>query len=81
MVCMATANGPAIATDVLDVELQGLGANARAPLLKGNPAVLSFGRLVLKQRGYSVQKNDEAVMTDNAGGRHEYVTRNNTTFL
>ena len=43
---MATANGPATAQDVVDVEIPGLDAQARVLLLKGCPPVLSLGRLI-----------------------------------
>ena len=38
MVKMATANGPATATDVVDVGVPGLDAHARVLLLRGCPA-------------------------------------------
>ena len=43
MVRMATANGPATATDVVDVAVPGLDAHAKVLLLNECPAVLSRG--------------------------------------
>ena len=81
MVRMATANGPATATDVVDVEVPGLDAHARVLLLKGCPAVLSLGRLVEEHKCSFVWNDDGAVLIDHAGHRHECVVRNYVPFL
>ena len=81
MVKMATANGPATATDVVDVEVPGLEAHARVLLLKGCPAVLSLGRLVEEHKCRSVWDEDGAILIDHAGNRHECVVRNYVPFL
>ena len=78
---MATANGPATATDVVDVEVPGLDAHARVLLLKGCPAVLSLGRLVEEHKCIFVWNDDGAVLIDHAGHRHECVVRNYVPFL
>ena len=81
MVRMATANGPATATDVVDVEVPGLDAHARVLLLKGCPSVLSLGRLVEWHKCSLVWNNDGAALINNAGRRHERVVRNYIPFL
>ena len=80
MVRMATANGPATATNVVDVEVPGLEAHARVLFLKGCPAVLSLGRLVEKHKSSFVWNDDGAVLIDHAGHRHECVVRNYVPF-
>ena len=72
MVRMATANGPATATDVVDVEVPGFEAHARVLLLKGCPAVLSLGRLVEERKCSFVWNDDGAVLIDHAGNRHAW---------
>ena len=81
MVRMATANGPATATDVVDVEVPGLDAHARLLLFKGCPSVLSLGRLVEEHKCSFVWNDDGAVLIDHAGHRHECVVRNYVPFL
>ena len=81
MVRMATANGPATATDVVDVEVPGLDAHARVLLLKGGPAVLSLGHLVEEHTCSFVWNDDGAVLIDHAGNRHKCVARNYELFL
>ena len=81
MVRMTTANGPAIATDVVDVEVPGFEAHGRVFLLKGYPAVLSLGRLVEEHKCSYVWNDDGAVLIDHAGNRHECVVRNYVSFL
>ena len=81
MVRMATANNPATATDVVDIEVPGLEAHARVLLLKGCPAVLSLGRLVEEHNCSFMWNDDGAVLIDHAGNRHECVVRNYVLFL
>ena len=81
MVRMATANGPATATDVVDVDVPGLEAHARVLLLKGCPAVLSLGRLVEDHKCSFLWNSDGAVLIDSSGNRHECVVRNYVPFL
>ena len=82
MVRMTTANGPATATDVVDVEVSGLDAPARVLLLKGCPAVLSLGRLVEEQNCNFVWNVDGAVLIDHADKNcHDCVVRNYVPFL
>ena len=81
MVRMATANGPATATDEVDIEVPGLEAHARVLLLKGCPAVLSLGRLVEEHKCRFMWDEHDAVLIDHAGNRHECVVRNNPPFL
>ena len=70
MVRMAAANGPALATDVMDVEFQGLEAHARVPLLKGCAAVLSLGLFAEEHKCSFGLNDDSAVLTDHAGNRY-----------
>ena len=81
MVRMATANGPATDTDVVDVEVPGLEAHAKVLLLKGCPAVLSLGRLVEEHKCSFVWNDDGAVLINHAGNRHECAVRNYVPFL
>ena len=81
MVRMATANGPATATDVVDVDVPGLEAHARVLLLKGCPAVLSLGRLVEDHKCSFLWNSDGAVLIDSSGNRHDCVVRNYVPFL
>ena len=81
LVRMATANGPATATDVVDIEVPGLDAHARVLLLKGCPAVLSLGRLVEEHKCSFIWNDEGAVLIDHAGNRHECVVRNYVPFL
>ena len=81
MVRMATANGPATATDVVDVDVPGLEAHARVLLLKGCPEVLSLGRLVEDHKCSFLWNSDGAVLIDANGNRHECVVRNYDPFL
>ena len=81
MVPMAAANGPATATDVVDVEVPGLEAHARVLLLKGCPTVLSLGRLVEERKCSFVWNDDGAALIDHAGNRHECAIRNYVPFL
>jgi hypothetical protein len=46
VVKMTTTNGPATATDAVDIEILVLEAHARVLLLTGCPAIFSLGRLV-----------------------------------
>ena len=80
MVRMATANGPATATDVVDIDVPGLEAHARVLLLKGCPAVLSLGRLVEDHKCSFLWNSDGAVLIDSSGNRHECVVRNYVPF-
>ena len=80
MVRMATANRPATATDVVDIEVPGLEAHARVLLLKGCPAALSLGRFV-EEHKCNFLWDDGAVLIDHAGNRHECVVRNCVPFL
>ena len=66
MVKMATANGPATATDVVDVEVPGLDAHAWVLLLPGCPAVLSLGRLVEDHKCSFTWDENGAVLIDHA---------------
>ena len=81
MVRVATANGPASATDVVDVEVPGLDAYARVLLLKGCQAVPSHGRLVEEHQCGSVWNDDGAVFISHAGRLHGCSVRNYIPFL
>ena len=78
MVRMATANGPATATDVID---PGLEAHAWVLLLTGCTAVLSLGRLAEEHKCNFMWDDDGAVLIDHARNRHECVVRNCVPFL
>ena len=81
MVKMATANVPATATDVVDVEVPGLDAHARVLLLKGCPAVLSLGRLIEEHKCSFSWDENGAVLFDHLGRKHECLVRNYVPFL
>ena len=78
---MATANSPATATGMVDVEVPGLDAHARDLFLKGCPAVLSLGRLVEKHKCSFVWNGDGPLLINHASHCHECVVRNYVPFL
>ena len=73
---MATANGPTTARDVVDIEVPGLEANARALLLEGCPPVLSMGRLVEEHQCSFRWDQNGAVLKDHMGREHECLVKN-----
>ena len=76
MVWMVTACVPAIATDVVHVEVGGFEAHALVHLLEGCPVVLFLGRIVDEHKCSFVWGGCDAGLIDHAGSRHECVFRN-----
>ena len=73
---LATANGIIEATDVIDVDIQSLGAKARVLVLPNTPAVLSIGRLIEDHGCTFKWTPGEASITDPDGGIHMCEVRN-----
>ena len=73
---LATANGIIEATDVIDVDIQSLGAKACVLVLPNTPAVLPIGRLIEDHGCTSKWTPDEASITDPDGGVHMCEVRN-----
>ena len=73
---LATANGIIEATDVIDVDIQSLGARARVLVLPNTPAVLSVGRPIEDHWCTFNWTPGEASITDPDGGVHMCEVRN-----
>ena len=70
---LATANGIIEATDVIDIDIQSLGAKARVLVLPNTPAVLS----IIEDHGCTFKWTPgEASITDPDGGTHMCEVRN-----
>ena len=73
---VATANGIIEATDVIDVDIQSLGAKARVFVLPNTPAVLSIGGFTEDHGCAFNWTPGEASITDPNGGVHMCEVRN-----
>ena len=73
---LATANGIIEATDIIDVDIQSLGAKARVLVLPNTLAVLSIGRLIEDDGCTFKWTSGEASIIDPDGGVHMCEVRN-----
>ena len=73
---LATANGIIEATDVIDIDIQSLGAKARVLMLPNTPAVLSIGGLIEDPGCTFNWTPGKASIMDPGGGVHMCEVRN-----
>ena len=71
MVRIARAQGPAIATNVVDDDFPGLSAHARVFLLKRCGSIPTLGRLFKRHNCSSVWNVTGTVLIDHAEIRHQ----------